>query len=127
MRRKGIKKMEEKFYVGEEEIAIVEEYKYLGCVVDEHGRCRRMVEERVKAGAVALSDWLRRCRASVGEVRKGTFWKLLEMLVGSMLLYGVKIWACGRQLRPKEKVQMRAVRIFMGVGDCTHWLLCSLK
>ena len=32
MRRKGVKRMEEKFYVGEEEIAIVEEYKYLGCV-----------------------------------------------------------------------------------------------
>ena len=28
MRRKGVKRTEEKFYVGEEEIAIVEEYKY---------------------------------------------------------------------------------------------------
>ena len=56
MRRKGIKRTKEKFYVVEEEIAIVEENKYLGCVVDEHGRCRRMVEERAKAGAVALSD-----------------------------------------------------------------------
>ena len=71
MRRKGIKRTEDKFYVGEEEISIVEEYKYLGCVVDEHERCKRMVEERAKAGAVALSDWLGRCRASVGEVRGG--------------------------------------------------------
>ena len=60
----------------EEEIAIVDEYKYLGCVVHEHGRCRRMVEERAKAGAVALSDWLRRCRASVGEVRGGDIWEV---------------------------------------------------
>ena len=75
--------------MGGEEIAIVEEYKYLGCVVDERGQCRRMVEERVKAGARALSDWLRRCRASVGEVRGEIFRKLLEMLVGSVLLYGV--------------------------------------
>ena len=37
MRRKGVKRTEDKFYVGEEEIAIVEEYKYLGCVVDENG------------------------------------------------------------------------------------------
>ncbi len=28
MRRKGVKRTEEKFYVGEEEIAMVEEYKY---------------------------------------------------------------------------------------------------
>ena len=70
--------------------------------------------ERAKAGAVVLSDWLRRCTASMGEVRGGTFGKLLEMLVGSVLLNGVEVWGCGRQLRPKEKVQMRAVRMFMG-------------
>ena len=38
------------------------------------------------------------------------------MLVGSVLLYGVEVWGCGRQLKPIEEVQMRAVRIFMGVG-----------
>ena len=38
------------------------------------------------------------------------------MLVGSVLLYGVEVWGYGRQLRPIEEVQMRAVRIFMGVG-----------
>ena len=37
MRRKGVKRTEEKFYVGEKEIAIVEEYNNLGCVLDEHG------------------------------------------------------------------------------------------
>ena len=46
MRRKGVKRTEDMFYVGKEEIAIVEEYESLGCVVDEHGQCRRMVEER---------------------------------------------------------------------------------
>ena len=38
------------------------------------------------------------------------------MLVGSVLLYGVEVWGCGRQLGPVENVQMRAVRIFMEVG-----------
>ena len=28
----------------------------------------RMVEERVKAGAKALSDWIKRCRIAVGEL-----------------------------------------------------------
>jgi len=74
------------------------------------------VEERVNAGAGALSDWLRRCRASVEEVRGGTFGKLLEMLVGSVLLCGVEVWGCGRQLRAIEEVQMRMVRAFMGMG-----------
>ena len=52
----------------------------------------RMVEERAKAGAKALSDWLRRCRATVGEVKGATFVRLMEMLVESVLLYGVEAW-----------------------------------
>ena len=52
------------------------------------------------------------------------FGKLLEMLVGSVLLYGVEVWGCGRQLRPIEEVQMRVVRIFFFGGGrgqgCTH-------
>ena len=47
-------------HVGGEEIKVMEEYKYLGCVVDEYLSNMRMVEERAKAGAKALSDWLRR-------------------------------------------------------------------
>ena len=47
---------------------------------------------------------------------KGRFGRLLEMLVGLVLLYGVEVWGCGRQLGPVENVQMRAVRILMEVG-----------
>ena len=54
------------------EIEVVEEYKYLGCVINEHLESRRMVEERAKAGARALSEWLRKCRVAVGEVRGET-------------------------------------------------------
>lgn len=57
MRRKGsrVKRTEETFYVGDEKIGVVEEYKYLGCVVDEHLQCMRMVEERGKAGACTFN------------------------------------------------------------------------
>ena len=84
-----------------------------------------MVEERAKAGAKALSDWLRRCRATVGEVKGATFVRLLEMLVESVLLYGVEAWGCGGQLDAVENVQMRAARIFLGVGR--HHPLISLQ
>ena len=79
---------------------------------------------------VALSDWLRRCRSLGGGSQKGQkFGKLLEVLVGSVLLYGVEVWGCGRQLKPIEEVQMRAVRLFMGVGRLhpLAWLPCSSK
>ena len=90
--------------------------KYLGCVIDEHLQGTRMVEETGKAGARALSDWLRRCRATVGEVRGATFVRLMESLIESVLLYEAEVWGGGAQLGPVENVQMRAARIFLGVG-----------
>ena len=57
-----------------------------------------MVEERGREGAKALSDWLRRCRATVREVKGATFVTLLELLVQSVLLYGLKYGGGGTQL-----------------------------
>ena len=52
----------------------------------------------------------------MGEVRGETFVKLMEVLVGSVLMYGAEVWGGGGQLGPIEGVQMRAARIFLGVG-----------
>ena len=57
----------------------------------------------------------RKCRDAAGEIRGRTFAGLMDMLVGSML-YGTEVWGGGGQLVPVERVQMRAVRIFLGVG-----------
>ena len=75
-----------------------------------------MVKARGRAGAKALSDWLRRCRAMMGKVKGATFVRILELLVESVLLYGVEVWGDGTQLEPVGNVQMRAARIFLGVG-----------
>ena len=107
MRRRGGKRTGETFYVDSKEIEVVEEYKYLGCVINEHLGSRRMAEERAKAGVRALSEWLRKCRVAVGEVREETFVKLMEVLVGSVLMYGAEVWG-GGQLGPVEGVQMQA-------------------
>ena len=37
------------------------------------------------------------------------------MFVGSVLLYEVEVWGCGRQLRPKEKVQMSSLQFDMNM------------
>ena len=68
---------------------------YLGRVVNEYLSCRRLVEERAKAGAKALNDCLRRCRVTVGDLRGETFMKLLKLLVDSVLL---RIWGRGAGL-----------------------------
>ena len=93
IRRRGVKRAGEKFYVASKKIKVVEEYKYLGCVINEHLGSQRMVEERAKAGARALSEWLRKCRVAVGEVSEGTSVKLMEVLVVLVLMmYGAEVW-----------------------------------
>ena len=72
--------------MGEQEIAVVKKYIYLGCVVDEHGHCRRMADGRAKMRARTLSDWLRKCRTSIGEIRGVLFKRLIEVL-DLVLLY----------------------------------------
>ena len=76
IRRKGVKKTLNEFYVDGERIDVVEKYKYLGCMLNEHLECKGMIEERTMARARALNGWLRSCRAMVREVRVTTFRKL---------------------------------------------------
>ena len=63
MRKKGMKRTVGRFYVGGKKVGVMEEYKYLGSVVNEYLNNVRMVEERGGGGAKALSYWLRKCRA----------------------------------------------------------------
>ena len=78
--------------------------------------CSKLADERVKAEATAMSDWLRRCRITVRDLRCKTFVKLLKMLVDAVLLCGAEVWGSYGLLGPIEKVQLRAERIFLGVG-----------
>ena len=53
-RRKGEERSKASFNVGQEAIRMVQEYKYLGCVVDEYLGYKSMIEARAKAGMKAL-------------------------------------------------------------------------
>ena len=44
------------------------------------------------------------------------------MLVDSVLLYGAEVWGGRKKLAPIEKIQLRAARIFFGVGGLHHKL-----
>ena len=115
-RKRRVKRSEEVFIVNGERIDVIAEYKYLGCVISEHLDGKRMLEEKAKVGARALSAWLKRCRATVGVVKGKSFTKLWGALVESVLLYGAEAWGCGRQAVLLEQVQLRTARIFLGVG-----------
>ena len=44
------------------------------------------------------------------------FVKLLEVMVESVLLYEAEVWGCCKRSEVLEHVQLRAARIFLGVG-----------
>ena len=90
-------------------------YKYLG-VIDEHLKLKEMVEEKAAAGRRALSAWLNRCKAEVGDVEVGVFKKWMSALADSTMLYGAEIWGCMRNLVSIEQVQLQAFCMFFGVG-----------
>ena len=48
---------------GGERVEVVESYKYLGCIVNEHMHCREMVRERATAGRGDVKHFLMRCKA----------------------------------------------------------------
>ena len=50
------------------------------------------------------------------EVRDKTFLKLMEALVESALTYGAEVWGSCKWLDCIEQVQLRAYRLFLGVG-----------
>ena len=116
MRKKAMERCEMEYLVDGEVIPMVSSYKYLGCVVDEHLELKEMVEEKAGAGRRALGAWMHRCKTEVGDVGVGTFKKLMSALVDSVMLYEVEIWGCTRGLEAIEQVQMRAFRMFFGVG-----------
>ena len=73
IRKRGVRKTEEVLEVDGKRIEVVEEFKYLDCVVTEQMGSKRMVEESAQAGSRALSDYLRKCRDAAGAVRGRTF------------------------------------------------------
>ena len=88
---------------------MVTKYKYLGCVIDEFLDLNAMVDDRVEAGRRALGSLLRGAQSAVGVLFGGTFKKLYDSMVQSVLLYGAKLaWGCLRCLEPLEQVQLRA-------------------
>ena len=50
-------------------------------------------------------------QASVGTIKT-----LVEVSLDSVLLYGIEVWGCTRQLGLIENVQIRAATSFTGVG-----------
>ena len=116
IRRKKAERCNVTYKLDGETIPMVSSYKYLGCVVDEFLELKEMVEDKAEAGRRALGACFQRCRAEMVDVTVRIFRKLMESLVESTMMYGAEVWGCSRHLVPIEQVQLRAPRMFFGVG-----------
>ena len=105
-----------RYVIENDVIPIVSQYKYLGGVIDEHLELIDMVQEKTMAGKKALGAWLSRCKVEVGNIGVGTFRKLISSLAESTMLYGAETWGCNGNLEGVEQTQLRALRMFFGVG-----------
>ena len=94
VRKKGVKKSQQKFVVDGEAAWNVVEYEYLRCIINEYAECRFMVNCRTKVGARVFCARLRKYKIAIGEVKGESFMRLLEALVDLVLLYGAEVWGC---------------------------------
>ena len=112
----GKKRGTEKFYLGKDELKIVEEYKYLGVVIDQKFTWKAhlsKVKEKARKRMNAL------CGVGVG---RGVSVKALlrgwEVLVRPVLEYGCEIW--GEKIwKEGEDLQMEMGRRALGVYRTT--------
>ena len=52
----------------------------------------------------------------MGGVEVGTFKRLMSSIVESTMMYGAEVWGCNRNVETLQQVQLKAARLFFGVG-----------
>ena len=116
MRKKGVVRSKMSYSIGGEDLPFVSNYKYLGCTVDEHLDLDDMVKDKGVNGKKALGAWFQMCNVEMGGVEVGTFKRLMSSIVESTMMYGAEVWGCNRNVETLQQVQLKAARLFFGVG-----------
>ena len=106
------------YSIGGEDLPFVSNYKYPGCTVNEHLDLDDMVKDKGVDGKKALGAWFQRCNVEMGGVEVRTFKKLMSSIVESTMMYGAEVWGCNRNVETLQQVQLKAARLFFGVGTC---------
>ncbi len=103
----------EEVKIGEHDLDIVAEYKYLGIILNEHLKYECTAEILAKSATRALGSVMNKFR-SLKNMGFETYKKLYEKCVIPVLEYASEIWGY-KQFESCEKVQMKALRYFYGV------------
>ncbi|MEW8547938.1 MAG: reverse transcriptase family protein, partial [Candidatus Thiodiazotropha sp.] len=105
------------FKCGDKALELVTQYVYLGLLLTEHMDYESMAKHVAKSANRALGLVIAKSKA-FGGLPFGTFTKLYDAMVWSVISYGAAIWG-NRQFSCINTVQLRAARYYMGVGRYT--------
>ncbi len=122
------------FNIDSKTIDIVDHYKYLGILLNEHLDFTETAEMLSSAAARALGSVINKVRANK-DLGYNTFTTLVDRCVAPILLYASGIWGT-KYYKCCENVLLRASRFYMGVhrlaaipgiqGDM-GWLDCKSR
>ena len=116
-RPKGRKKCHFAFHCGDNDLEIVNKYKYLGLWFTDNIDLKYMAEQVAISAHRALGIVIAKSKA-FGGLPYDCFSKLYNSLVQSVLDYGACVWGL-QEFECINAVQHRATRFFLGVGKKT--------
>ncbi len=105
------------FLFDNEELSIVQQYKYLGLIFTEFLDYQKTAKMVAKSASRALGLLIAKSKAS-GGMPYEVFTKLYNALVQPVLDYGAGIWGT-REFSCINSVQHRACRFYLGLGKYT--------
>ena len=128
----------EKWYLGEERLEVVNEYKYLGNIFSTK-LCTNTTQCDLADRARAAVMILMKCFRKLGHVTPKIFYKVFDAQVQPILLYGAEIWGL-EDCHVIEGVHLSALKHFLNVssrtpnvmiyGDCGRyplWINASVR
>ena len=116
-RRLSVQRSVFNFSCGELRLDLIQQYKYLGLILHEHLDYSITAKAVAQSASRALGLLIAKAKAN-GGFPFGTFTRLYDYTVNSVISYGASIWGT-REYSCINSVQHRACRFFLGVGKFT--------
>ena len=112
-----MKRSDMQFTISNQLVEIVDKYKYLGLLFDEHLKYQDASNALSVAGGRALGSLISKFK-NLGNLGFHTYTKYMENCVYPILDYACAIWGSDQHKKP-DQVQERAMRYFLGVHKFT--------
>jgi hypothetical protein len=112
-RKKGVKRSSVEFKLAGSNFDYVQDYKYLGVILDEHLEFKSHEETLAGSGSRALGAVIAKLK-KLGNMGYDTYTKCYESSVCPVLDYGAEVWGYVKAQKV-ENVHTKAMKVFLGV------------